>query len=146
MDSTRALIPLLLARDGDGKLLGYACAHRYHPREAYDWAVESTIYCAPDARGFGVGDTLYRALLDILDGMGYWHVYALVADPNPASERIHARLGFTCVGREPHTAYKFGWLGLSTWWLPLRRSNEKPEPTHPLTQEQVEEILGRYQA
>ena len=66
--------------------------------------------------------------------------------PNPASERIHARLGFTCVGREPHTAYKFGWLGLSTWWLPLRRGNEKPEPTHPLTQEQVEEILGRYQA
>ena len=62
VDSTRALIPLLLARDGDGKLLGYACAHRYHPREAYDWAVESTIYCAPDARGFGVGDTLYRAL------------------------------------------------------------------------------------
>ena len=43
-------------------------------------------------------------------------------------------------------AYKFGWLGLSTWWLPLRRGNEKPEPTHPLTQEQVEEILGRYQA
>ena len=121
VDSTRALIPLLLARD-------------------------STIYCAPDARGFGVGDTLYRALLDILDGMGYWNVYALVADPNPASERIHARLGFTCVGREPHTAYKFGWLGLSTWWLPLRRGNEKPEPTHPLTQEQVEEILGRYQA
>ena len=146
VDSTRALIPLLLARDRDGKLLGYACAHRYHPREAYDWAVESTIYCAPDARGFGVGDTLYRALLDILDGMGYWNVYALVADPNPASERIHARLGFTCVGREPHTAYKFGWLGLSTWWLPLRRGNEKPEPTHPLTQEQVEEILGRYQA
>ena len=50
------------------------------------------------------------------------------------------------MGREPHTAYKFGWLGLSTWWLPLRRGNEKPEPTHPLTQEQVEEILGRYQA
>ena len=44
------------------------------------------------------------------------------------------------------TPPKFGWLGLSTWWLPLRRGNEKPEPTHPLTQEQVEEILGRYQA
>ena len=39
VDSTRALIPLLLARDGDGKLLGYACAHRYHPREAYDWGL-----------------------------------------------------------------------------------------------------------
>ena len=137
--------PYLVAEQ-DGTILGYAYVGPFHDRAAYDWAVESTIYCAPDARGFGVGDTLYRALLDILDGMGYWNVYALVADPNPASERIHARLGFTCVGREPHTAYKFGWLGLSTWWLPLRRGNEKPEPTHPLTQEQVEEILGRYQA
>ena len=137
--------PYLVAEQ-NGKILGYAYVGPFHDRAAYDWAVESTIYCAPDARGFGVGDTLYRALLDILDGMGYWNVYALVADPNPASERIHARLGFTCVGREPHTAYKFGWLGLSTWWLPLRRGNEKPEPTHPLTQEQVEEILGRYQA
>lgn len=126
VDSTRALIPLLLARDGDGKLLGYACAHRYHPREAYDWAVESTIYCAPDARGFGVGDTLYRALLDILDGMGYWNVYALVADPNPASERIHARLGSTwttvprrwaatreCAGNLPRCAAR-SWSGAST--------------------------------
>lgn len=83
VDSTRALIPLLLARDGDGKLLGYACAHRYHPREAYDWDVESTIYCAPDARGFGVGDTLYRALLDILDGMGYWNVLRPCGRPQP---------------------------------------------------------------
>ena len=107
--------------------------------------VHEHIYSA-FARGLSVKGYNPKGFLDILDGMGYWNVYALVADPNPASERIHARLGFTCVGREPHTAYKFGWLGLSTWWLPLRRGNEKPEPTHPLTQEQVEEILGRYQA
>ena len=84
--------------------------------------MESTIYCAPDARGCGVGTLLYRALLELLAACGYWNVYALVADPNPASERIHAQLGFSCVGRTPHTAYKFGWLGLSTWWLmPIRR-------------------------
>ena len=64
VDNTLKVAPLLLARDANGKLLGYACAHRWHPREAYDWSVESTIYCAPDARGFGVGDLLYRALLD----------------------------------------------------------------------------------
>lgn len=144
VENTNALIPLLLARDANGKLLGYACAHRYHPREAYDWDVESTIYCAPDARGLGVGDVLYHALLDVLTEMGYWNVYALVADPNPASEHIHEKFGFTCVGREPHTAYKFGWLGLSTWWLPLRKGNEKPEPTHPLTAEKLNAILGNY--
>jgi len=144
VENTNALIPLLLARDANGKLLGYACAHRYHPREAYDWDVESTIYCAPDARGLGVGDVLYHALLDVLTEMGYWNVYALVADPNPESEHIHEKFGFTCVGREPHTAYKFGWLGLSTWWLPLRKGNEKPEPTHRLTAEELNAILRNY--
>ena len=67
VDNTRKVAPLLLARDTEGKLLGYACAHRWHPREAYDWSVESTIYCAPDARGLGVGTLLYRALLEVLD-------------------------------------------------------------------------------
>ena len=146
VEDTNALIPLLLARDAEGRLMGYACAHRYHPREAYDWDVESTIYCAPDARGRGVGDVLYAALLDVLDAMGYWNVYALVADPNPASERIHEKLGFTCVGREPHTAYKFGWVGLSTWWRPLRKGNAAPEKTHPLPAEQLAAILKKYSA
>ena len=138
------LAPLLLARDADGRLLGYACAHRWHPREAYDWSVESTIYCAPDARGCGVGTLLYRALLELLAACGYWNVYALVADPNPASERIHAQLGFSCVGRTPHTAYKFGWLGLSTWWLALRTGNEKPAPVRMVTAEQTQAVLCKY--
>lgn len=146
VENTNALIPLLLARDADGRLLGYACAHRYHPREAYDWDVESTIYCAPDARGLGVGDVLYAALLDVLKAMGYWNVYALVADPNPASERFHEKFGFTCVGREPHTAYKFGWLGLSTWWLALRKGSAAPEKTHPLPADQLAAILKKYSA
>ena len=146
VDSTNALVPLLLARDAGGRLLGYACAHRYHPREAYGWDVESTIYCAPDARGLGVGELLYRALLEILEQMGFWNVYALVADPNPASERFHEKFGFVCVGREPHTAYKFGWLGLSRWCLPLRKGNMAPQPTRRLTEEEVAAILRGFNA
>lgn len=144
VDNTLKVAPLLLARDANGKLLGYACAHRWHPREAYDWSVESTIYCAPDARGFGVGDLLYRALLELLEQCGYWNVYALVADPNPASEHIHEKLGFTCVGRTPHTAYKFGWLGLSTWWLALRTGNQKPDPVRMVTPEETAAVLKKY--
>ena len=127
VEDTLARAPLILARDGSGRLLGYACAHRYHPREAFDWDVESTIYCAPDACSAGVGPALYGALLELLNRQGYWNVYALLADPNPASERFHEKFGFVCVGRCPHTGYKFGrWAGLSTWWLPLRRGNTAP--------------------
>ena len=83
--------PYLVAEE-DGVPVGYAYAGKFHDRAAYDWSVESTIYCAPDARGFGVGDLLYRALLELLEQCGYWNVYALVADPNPASEHIHEKL------------------------------------------------------
>ena len=142
VDRTNAVAPLLLARDGQGRLLGYACAHRWHEREAFAWDVESTVYCAPDARGLGVGEALYTALLKLLRRMGYWNVYALLADPNPASERFHEKFGFACVGRTPHTGYKLGrWLGLSTWWLPLRRGAEAPQPVHPVPPEELATLL-----
>ena len=47
VEDTLARAPLLTARDAAGRLMGYACAHPYHPREAFAWDVESTIYCAP---------------------------------------------------------------------------------------------------
>ena len=101
VDNTRKVAPLLLARDAEGKLLGYACAHRWHPREAYDWSVESTIYCAPDARGLGVGTLLYRALLEVLDACGYWNVYALVADPHPRQRAHPPAAGLLLRGAHP---------------------------------------------
>ncbi len=146
VEHTLECAPLLLARDAGGKLLGYACAHRWHEREAFDWDVESTIYCAPDARGLGVGDVLYAALLELLRLQGYWNVYALLADPNPASERFHEKFGYVCLGRTPRTGYKFGkWLGLSTWGLELRKGRGEPAPVRKkLTQEEIDEVLRKY--
>ena len=146
VEETLSRAPLLVARDGEGRLLGYACAHRYHPREAFDWDVESTIYCAPDACSAGVGAALYGALLDLLKIQGYWNVYALLADPNPASERFHEKFGFVCVGRCPHTGYKLGrWAGLSTWWLPLRKGSAAPGPVRlQLDPAEVAGVLEKY--
>ena len=143
VEDTLAVAPLLLARDGTGRLLGFACAHRWQVREAFAWDREITIYCAPDARGMGVGDALYPPLLEMLRRQGVWNVYALIADPNPASEAFHARYGFVCEGRTPHTGYKLGkWIGLSTWHLALQKGNAAPKPITPLTDADVAEILG----
>lgn len=142
VENASRVAPVLLARDADGRLLGYACAHRWHEREAFHWSVESTVYCAPEAHSLGVGEVLYRALLGLLRQMGYWNVYALIADPNPASEHFHEKLGFTCVGRTPHTGYKLGrWLGLSTWWLPLRKGRSAPLPLQRLSEQKIAEML-----
>ena len=130
----------------DGRIVGYAYAHPEREREAYQFNTELSIYLDQAATGRGIGRRLYSALMDLLVLQGARTAYGVVTDPNPASERIHEKLGFTCVGREPHTAYKFGWVGLSTWWLPLRKGNAAPEKTHPLPAEQLAAILKKYSA
>ena len=51
-----------LAAEEDGTVVGYAYAHPFVGRAAYGWSAETTIYLAPDARGRGIGRTLYGAL------------------------------------------------------------------------------------
>lgn len=121
--------PFLVAETAGGSLAGYACAHPWHTREAFAWDVETTVYCAPDALGQGVGRRLYTALLAVLKAQGYYNAIALVAVPNPASAAFHRAMGYTHVGREPRTGYKFGvWLDLDTWVLPLQPGRRQPDP------------------
>ena len=124
--------PFLIARSGSGALLGYACAHPWGTREAFSWDVETTIYCHPGAVGRGIARPLYAALLEALSVQGVWNAYARIADPNPASERFHARLGFVCQGRCPRTGYKLDrWVGLSTWCRALKKGRAAPAPVAP---------------
>lgn len=137
--------PIILAKDAAGKLLGYACAHLFHPREAFRWDVETTIYCAPAARGMGVGDALYPPLLEIMAREGYYNAYGVLSDPNPASEAFHARHGFVCEGRSPRAGYKFGkWQGTSTWGLQLKKGKGAPAPITRLSEAETLAVLAQY--
>lgn len=125
----RRQAPVLIARSAGGELLGYACAHALHPYDAFGWDVELTIYLVPWARGAGAGAPLYHALLGLLRRRGYWNAYAILADPNPASERFHQKMGFALESRRPRCGYKLGrWLGTSAWVLPLREGTAPPRP------------------
>ena len=48
----------LLVAERDGLVIGYTSTSRFHPRAAYDTTVETTILCAPDYAGRGVGSLL----------------------------------------------------------------------------------------
>ena len=145
--------PFLLARDGDDKLLGYAYAHPWRAWDAYAWDVETTIYCAPEARGRGVGPMLYNALLALLKAQGYWNAYGVVTSPNPQSDAMHEALGFVNEGTNPRCGYKMGrWLGITTWRAVLHEGHEEPQPVqYKLPAAQVRKILraaengGRWQ-
>jgi len=52
-----------LVLDGGGGVGGYAYAAEYHPRPAYEWSCEVSVYVGADARGTGAGRALLEDLL-----------------------------------------------------------------------------------
>lgn len=98
---------LLVAVDGE-TVVGYATSGPFRERAAYGPSVELSAYCAPDARGRGVGTRLYEELLDALRAEDVHRVYAGIALPNDASERLHRRFGFRPVGVMSEVGRKFG--------------------------------------
>lgn len=62
IESITEFYPYLAAENTSGEIVGYAYAGRFHPRAAYQWSAESTVYLRQDARGQGIGRLLYQAL------------------------------------------------------------------------------------
>lgn len=100
-----------------GRIVGYAYAHAQHPRAAYRWNAELSVYLAHEAQGRGLGGTLYRALIELLAAQGMKAVYGLVTVPNPASERLHEAFGFRIMGVQPHAGFTCGAWHDVTWYV-----------------------------
>ncbi len=116
-----------LVAERDGALLGYAYGYRYRARAAYRRVAETGIYVAREARGTGIGTPLYAALLEALERAGYVAAIGVLALPNPASEALHARLGFRRIGVQEGIGYKHGrWLDIGIWQRDLA---ERPRLT-----------------
>ena len=60
-----------LVVEADGKVQGYAYAHAFIPRKAYQFCCELTIYLDKDARHQGLGRALYTALEEELRQRGF---------------------------------------------------------------------------
>lgn len=98
---------LLVAESAEG-IVGYAGTTRFRPKPAYETTVETTIYCAPEAVGQGIGRQLYPALFEALRGEDIHRFVAGYALPNPATAAIHERFGFKVVGVFSENGRKFG--------------------------------------
>jgi phosphinothricin acetyltransferase len=98
----------LLVAESDSGVIGYAGTTPFRPKAAYETTVETTIYCAPEAAGKGIGSRLYAALFETLRGEDIHRFVAGYALPNPATAAIHARFGFQVVGVFSENGRKFG--------------------------------------
>ena len=93
VEKTLEKYPYLVAEE-DGVVLGYAYASTYYGREAYNWAVELSVYVADENRGRGIGRQLYDKLEKILEQQGFVHFLACIALPNDASISFHKKRGY----------------------------------------------------
>lgn len=106
----------VVATDEQERVVGYAGAAPWKTRAAYRFSCETAIYTDGDRHERGTGRLLYDALLTRLERRGFRTVVAGVAQPNPASARLHAALGFTEVGTLRGIGHKHGrWLDVTMY-------------------------------
>ena len=98
----------LLVAEEAGRIAGYAGSHQFRTKAAYDTTIETTVYCAPEATGRGIGSLLYGALFQALANEDLRLAVAGATLPNDASVALHERFGFTSVGVMHDVGRKFG--------------------------------------
>lgn len=123
--------PYLVAENG-GEIVGYAYAGAFHPRAAYQWCAEMSVYVKQNARRMGVGRMLYDEMEAILRMQRLTNVEACIAVPSAPdahltmdSVRFHEKMGYRMVGAFHQCGYKF-----DTWYDMVWMEKHIGEHTH----------------
>lgn len=135
IEKTLAEYPYIAAVE-NGKIVGYAYAGAFHPREAYKHSAELSIYIKKEYHGKGIGRALYGKLEEILLNQNVYRVHACIAVTDiedeyltNASEHFHEKMGFFIAGRHEKCGYKFSrWYSMIWMEKKIREIPENPEP------------------
>jgi phosphinothricin acetyltransferase len=110
-----------------GRVFGYAYAATFHPRAAYRWACEVSVYLEMGRRRTGAGRALYSVLLPRLAARGFRMAIAGMTLPNEGSVGLHRALGFEPVGVYRRIGFKHGaWHDVAWTQLELGRGDGPP--------------------
>ena len=114
IEETQKGYPWIVAEE-NGKVVGYAYAHIFHGRAAYQWSVETSIYVDRNEKRKGIGKILHEALEEALKAQGILNLNAAIAYVEPEDEylthdsvRFHEHLGYTKVAHFHQCGRKFG--------------------------------------
>ena len=108
-------LPWLVAAEA-ARVVGYAYAAPWKRRSAYRFAVEITVYLAPDCGGRGLGSMLYAELFRLLQDTQVHAVIGGIALPNDASVALHEKFAMTKVAHFRETGFKFDrWIDVAYW-------------------------------
>ena len=105
--------PWLVAEVG-GRVVGYAYASTFKARDAYQWAVETSIYVDQNMKRSGIGRQLHEALEQRLKAQGILNMNACISFIDPEDEyltldsvRFHEHLGYQTVAHFHQCGKKF---------------------------------------
>jgi phosphinothricin acetyltransferase len=99
--------PVVVA-EVDGRFAGFSYLTKYRGRRGYRFTRENTIFVDVPYQRRGVGRALLQAVVEAGRGMGLRTLLAFIDDTNTGSIELHRAFGYTEVGREYETGYKFG--------------------------------------
>ena len=105
-----------LVYEENGITLGYAYLGKWRTRSAYDITLETSIYLDVDSTGRGIGELLYKALIEESWKINIHSLIGVISLPNDASRRLHEKLGFRLAGFFPESGKKFGKLVDVEFW------------------------------
>jgi len=119
--------PFLIA-ELEGAIVGYAYAVPYRAGPAYRFAVESSVYIAPQCQRRGFGRALLERLIIEAQGSGFRQMIAVIGDSaNTASIEVHRAAGFRTVGTFENVGFKFDrWLDTVLMQRPLGDGGASP--------------------
>lgn len=104
--------PILVAIDDTSEaptVLGYGAYGTFRSRSGYDVTVEHSVYIRPEAQGKGYGESLLKALIERATADPRLHrMIGAIDAANPASKKLHAKLGFETQGLLKGIAVKWG--------------------------------------
>ncbi len=119
----------------DGKIVGYAYAGAFHPRRAYAWCAELSVYLSREAHGCGIGKSLVSQLEFLLRRQGFCNAYACVAVPRGDDEFLdtnsldfHTHIGYETIGRFHRCGRKFGHWYDMVWMEKVLQEESPAEP------------------
>ena len=107
-----------LVWDDEGKINGYAYAHRWRDRSAYRHTAETSLYVRTGFHGRGIGRSLMEALLDEIRKTEIHAVVSGIVLPNDSCVAINEKLGFRKIAHFSEVGYKQKrWLDVGNWEL-----------------------------
>ena len=95
----------------DGQVIGWGSLSAFHPRSAYRYTVENSIYIHHQHQRLGIGSLLLEELMARSRSLGHRVIIAGIDGDQPASIALHKKYRFEKVGHLKQVGFKFGrWL------------------------------------